>query len=119
LSFLAYAPARGTLGRMEALRSLLVLAAIATGSAQALAEPAAADGACAHKGDGFVQVPGTMTCVKVAGRAVAEADAAGGGRGSRMRAGGTVSMDVRSDTGLGPVRGFVRLRVREAGERER
>jgi hypothetical protein len=103
---------------MAALRSLLVLAAIAAGSAQALAEPAA-DAACAHKGRGFVQVPGTMTCVKVAGRALAEADAAGGGRGSRMRAGGTVSMDVRSDTALGPVRGFVRIRVREGGERER
>jgi hypothetical protein len=50
LSFLAHARARGTLARMEALRSLLVLAAIATGSAQALAEPAAADAACAHKG---------------------------------------------------------------------
>jgi hypothetical protein len=101
---------------MEALRSLLLLVAIATGSAQALAEPAT-DAACAHKGRGFVQVPGTMTCVKVAGRAVAEADAAGGG-GSRIRAGATVSMDVRSDTALGPVRGFVRLRVRESGERE-
>jgi hypothetical protein len=97
---------------MEALRSFLVLAAIAAGSPQALAEPAA-DAACAHKGRGFVQVPGTMTCVKVAGQAVAEADAAGGGRRSRVRVGGTVSMDVRSDTALGPVRGFVRLRVRE------
>ena len=103
---------------MTALRFLLVLAAIATGSAQALAEPAAADAACAHRGRGFVQVPGTMTCVKIAGRAVAEADAASRDRGSRMRAGGTVSMDVRSDTALGPVRGFVRLRVRESGERE-
>jgi hypothetical protein len=103
---------------MTALRFLLMLAVIATGSAKALAEPAT-DAACAHKGRGFVQVPGTMTCVKVAGRAVAEADAAGGGGRSRMRAGGTVSMDVRSDTALGPVRGFVRLPVREGGERER
>ncbi|MBD0273793.1 MAG: porin [Acetobacteraceae bacterium] len=91
-----------------------------TGSAQAaVAEPAAADAACAHKGRGFVQVPGTMTCVKVAGRAVAEADVAGGGHARRMRTGGTVSMDVRSDTTLGPVRGFVRLRVREGREGER
>jgi len=103
---------------MTALRPVLVLAAISTGSAQALAE-SVADAACAHKGRGFVQVPGTMTCVKVAGRAVAEADAARGDRGSRMSAGGTVSMDVRTDTALGPVRGFVRLRVREGGERER
>jgi hypothetical protein len=60
-----------------------------------------------------------MTCVKIAGRAVAEADASSSGRGTRMRTGGTVSMDVRSDTALGPVRGFVRFRVREgeAGER--
>ena len=103
---------------MNALRFLLALASIAAGSPQALAEPAA-DAACAHKGRGFVQVPGTMTCVKVAGRAVAEADAAGGGGGARIRAGGTVSMDVRTDTALGPVRGFVRFRVREgeAGER--
>ncbi len=103
---------------MKALPFLLVLAAIAAGSAKAFAEPAT-DAACAHKGRGFVQVPGTMTCVKTAGRAVAEADAASRDRGSRMGTGGTVSMDVRTDTALGPVRGFVRLRVREGGERER
>ena len=104
---------------MKPARCLPILLAIAMASAEALAEPAAADAACAHRGRGFVQVPGTMTCVKIAGRAVAEADAAGVDRGSRMRAGGTVSMDVRRDTALGPVRGFVRLRVREGAGGER
>ena len=102
---------------MKLERSLLILAAMAMGSAQALAEPAPADAACAHKGRGFVQVPGTMTCVKVTGRSVAEAEASSAARGTRMRTGGTVSLDVRGDTALGPVRGFVRLRVGEARER--
>lgn len=104
---------------MKPARCLPILLAIAMASAEAFAEPAAADAACAHRGRGFVQVPGTMTCVKIAGRAVAEADASSGGRGTRMRTGGTVSMDVRSDTALGPVRGFVRLRVREGAGGER
>jgi hypothetical protein len=95
---------------MKPARCLPILVAMAMGSAQALAEPAAAEAACAHRGRGFVQVPGTMTCVRIAGRAVAEAHSTSGARGTRMRADGTVSMDVRSDTALGPVRGFVRFR---------
>ena len=98
-------------------RALLIFGVAALGAAPARAEPAPLDDACSHKGPGFVQVPGTSTCVKVAGRAVAQADA--GPRGTRTRTGGAVSMDVRSDTEFGPVRGFVRLRVGQGDPRDR
>lgn len=97
----------------------LTIVALILGSAPALAEPKPVDEACAYKGPGFVSVPGTATCVRVAGRTVAEADAGPRGTRTRTRTGGTVSMDVRTDSELGPVRGFVRLRVGEGDARGR
>jgi hypothetical protein len=102
---------------MSRARCLLAFAVAALGCAPAFAEPARIDDACSYKGVGFVQVPGTATCVKVAGRAVAEAGAGTGG--TRTRTGGTVSMDARTETGLGPVRTFVRLRVGKDDPRDR
>jgi hypothetical protein len=82
----------------------------------AFAEPAAAPNPCSYRGQGFVEVPGTATCVKVSGSAVAEVGA--GSRTTRSRVGGTVSADVRSETAMGQVRGYVRLKTGQGSARE-
>ena len=76
----------------------LAFAVAALRCAPAFAEPARIDDACSYKGVGFVQVPGTATCVKVAGRAVAEAGAGTGG--TRTRTGGTVRWNGEDVTGV-------------------
>ena len=83
----------------------------------AFAEPAAAPNPCSYRGQGFVEVPGTATCVKVSGSTVAEAGA-GKRSTTRSRVGCTESVDVRADTELGPVRGFVRLKAGQGVARE-
>jgi hypothetical protein len=102
---------------MSCARALLIVAAMALGCAPTLAEPALIEDACSYKGPGFVQVPGTATCVKIAARSEAQAEA--GTRGTRTRTGGTLSMDARTDTAMGPIRAFVRLRIGEADPRDR
>lgn len=94
-----------------------VLACLAALTAPARAEPAATPDPCSHRGPGFVAVPGTATCVKVSGTAVAGANA--GRRATRTRTGGSVAVDVRTDTEAGPLRGFVRLKTSEGSPRQR
>ena len=73
--------------------------------------------ACPQHGPGFVQVPGSTTCVKVGGRVVGETTV-GARRIARDQiagfgASGRVSVDARTDTPYGPVRGYVRLKAGE------
>lgn len=75
--------------------------------------------ACLRHGPGFVEVPGTRTCIRIGGRVRAEAGG-GTGRVSRddiaaPRASGRVSVDTRTDTDYGPVRTFVRMRAGQPG----
>jgi hypothetical protein len=83
----------------------------------AVAQPAPALNPCSYRGAGFVEVPGTATCVKVSGSTVAEV---GAGKRSAIRSGvgGTASVDARTDTEIGPVRGFVRLKTGQGIARE-
>lgn len=71
-----------------------------------------ADTRCARHGPGFVAVSGTTTCMRVGGRVRAGATSAPGrapdGAGA-FGAGGRVSVDTRTETGVGPVRTFVRV----------
>lgn len=74
--------------------------------------------ACLRYGPGFVQMPGSTTCIRIAGRVRSEY---GTGRRTfyrRDRAGfatsGTVSVDTRTDTAYGPLRTLVRMRAGQA-----
>jgi Porin subfamily len=95
---------------------LSLAAALAALAGPALAQAPQALDRCGDRGPGFAEVPGTATCVKVSGRTVAEAGT--GRRAMRSRVGATVSADVRTDTALGPVRGYVRLKTGHGSPRE-
>ena len=102
------------------LAAVLLAAAIASGSAVAGEQwvvPAVAR-ACPQHGPGFVRVAGSATCVKVGGRVTADTTV-GTRRVPResiagFGASGRVSLDSRTDTELGPLRTYVRVR---AGDR--
>ena len=97
--------------------SLSVTLALAVGPAGAgerrpVAEPARS---CPQHGPGFVEIPGTSTCIRIGGRARSEYGAStrrvrrddiGG-----FRSGAQVSADVRTETDYGPARAFVRMRA--------
>lgn len=76
-------------------------------------EPAARS--CPGYGPGFVEVPGTSTCIRIGGRVRSEAGAstnrAAGGSTTGFRNSGQISMDTRTGTAYGPLRTFVRLRA--------
>ncbi len=71
--------------------------------------------ACPRYGAGFVEVPGTSTCMRIGGRVtsqyttgtrrIARDQIAGFGAAAR------VSVETRTDTDYGPVRSYVRLRA--------
>ncbi|CAO4165160.1 porin [Methylorubrum populi] len=67
---------------------------------------------CPREGVGFVRIPGTTTCIRLSGRASAGVDV--GTRHSEAPVQGRISVDSRSESGLGPVRSFVRI---DAGRR--
>lgn len=67
---------------------------------------------CPREGVGFVRIPGTTTCIRLSGRASAGVDV--GTRHSETPVQGRISVDSRSESGLGPVRSFVRI---DAGRR--
>lgn len=106
------------------MRSPILIASCWLGLASVISEPAAAVDrpvpvepvrACPREGPGFIMLPGTTTCVRIAGRVSAQATAASR-RVSRddivgLGATGRVSLDARSDTPYGPVRGYVRMRA--------
>ena len=89
--------------RIPALALAAVLVAVSL--------PAAAQGAnrCAHHGPGFVDVPGTSTCVKVSGSTAAVAEFGRGG--ARTGTGASAAADARATTGAGEVRAYVRMRA--------
>src|SRR5689334_4455286 len=70
---------------------------------------------CPQQGPGFVQVPGSSTCVKLGGRVVAETTL-GSRRVARdqisgVGASGSVSLDARTNTEYGPVRAYMRVKA--------
>lgn len=82
--------------------------------AQAI-EPERLARACPRHGPGFVEVPGTPTCIRIGGRVTA-----GYGAASRRHprdevsgaaASARISADVRTETPYGPLRAFVRVRT--------
>lgn len=98
----------------------LALALIASGSivpalaAERLA-PVDSARACLRHGLGFVEVPGTGTCIRIGGRVRSEAGTASR-RVSRddvagLRNQGMVAVDTRTDTAYGPLRSYVRMRA--------
>ncbi len=100
---------------------LIMLACAATltvaspGLGRDRAGPVDAVRSCPRYGPGFVEVPGTSTCIRIGGRVrseygassrrVAREDIAG------FRNGGQVSVDTRTDTAYGPLRSYVRVRA--------
>ena len=98
------------------LIGLTACAALACASAEAGAlerQPESAR-SCPRHGPGFIEVPGTSTCIRIGGRVRAEYGSATG-RVSRDRVDfgrtGQVSLDSRTDTAYGPFRSFVRIRA--------
>lgn len=66
---------------------------------------------CPKSGAGFVQIPGSATCIRLSGRVAAGVDI-----GTTRRAPSTVppnvarlAIDTRTDSEYGPVRTFVRM----------
>ena len=65
---------------------------------------------CPSKGQGFVRLPGSDSCIRVSGRVVAGADlAAGRGVAAAPAVAGRIAVDNRADTDLGEVRTYVRI----------
>ncbi|KQS67419.1 hypothetical protein ASG32_11925 [Methylobacterium sp. Leaf361] len=65
---------------------------------------------CPSKGQGFVRLPGSGSCLRVSGRVVAGADlAAGSGVAAAPVVAGRIAVDNRVDTDLGEVRTYVRI----------
>ena len=77
--------------------------------------------ACPQHGPGFVQVPGSTTCVKVGGRVVAETTIAARRIARDQIAGfgasGRVSLEARTETPYGPVRSYIRLKAGDGTSR--
>lgn len=103
---------------LSALRILVAAAGLgAAGSAAAIdyALPTSPVRACPRHGQGFVQVPGTTTCLRIGGRVTGEYGT-GTRRIDRDRIAGfgtsaAVSMDARTDTEYGPLRSYVRVKA--------
>lgn len=101
--------------------SLIVLGLIGvlglTGPASSLELAKAPDTVrpCPRHGPGFVQAPGTTTCVRIGGRVTTEYGASAR-RIDRDRIVGfgtsaSVALDARTDTDYGPVRTYLRMRA--------
>ncbi|MEE7450347.1 hypothetical protein MRF4_22505 [Methylobacterium radiotolerans] len=65
---------------------------------------------CPSKGQGFVRLPGSDSCVRVSGRVVAGADVGTvHGVAAAPAVAGRIAIDNRADTDLGEVRTYVRI----------
>ena len=65
---------------------------------------------CPSKGQGFVRLPGSDSCVRVSGRVAAGLDArAGHGAAVAPLVAGHLAIDNRADTDLGEVRTYLRI----------
>jgi hypothetical protein len=103
-----------------ALASLALAVAAPAAAAEPWVVPETAR-ACPQHGPGFVQVPGSTTCVKLGGRVVAETTT-GSRRVARDQlagfgAGGRVSLDARTETPYGQVRSYIRVRAGDGTSR--
>lgn len=97
--------------------SALALFGALTHSASALDLASISDPvrSCPRHGPGFVQLPGTSTCVHIGGRVRSEYGTSArqidrdsiAGFGTSAR----VSVDTRTDTNYGPLRSYVRVRA--------
>ena len=98
---------------------LAALASIGAGSATLAAERARLDDSCPQHGPGFVQVPGTATCIRIRGRVASEYGGSThrGMRGTGLGSSGHVSVDTRTETAHGPLRTYVRVRAGSGLER--
>jgi hypothetical protein len=65
---------------------------------------------CPSKGQGFVRMPGSESCVRVSGRVAAGMDVrAGHGAAAAPLVAGRLAIDNRTDTDLGEVRTYLRI----------
>ena len=104
---------------MRALALTAILAAVlAAGGASAKERLRPVDheamSECPEYGRGFVKVPGTSTCIKISGRVrMDQTIASSRSRGPYQAFGpsGSVAADVRTQTGAGILRGYVRVRT--------
>lgn len=95
----------------------VALAGLVAGSMDArAADRPAPDAArsCPQHGPGFIEIPGTTTCIRIGGRVRSEYQVSAGRSrstdASTLRNSGQVSLDARSETPYGPVRTYVRVR---------
>lgn len=105
----------------RAVLALLAGAAVVSGAAAAAERARAPEGgaaqACPRHGAGFVQVPGSTTCIRIGGRVRADYGASSGRRTinrdeiAGFGPSGSLSADVRADTDAGPLRAYVRTRA--------
>lgn len=72
--------------------------------------------ACPQYGAGFVEVPGTSTCIRISGRVRSDYVVTSGRRRinrddiAGFSPSGSVAADVRTQTSAGPLRAYVRMR---------
>lgn len=106
-----------------ALTSLICLAGLAPANALERVPVPDPVRACPRYGPGFVEVPGTSTCMRVGGRVRSEYTTGTRQVSRDQIAGfgtsGRVSVDTRTDTAYGPLRSYVRVGVgsRTGGDR--
>jgi hypothetical protein len=106
--------------------AMLAIGAAGAGERQVKAKPADQATNCSAYGPGFRYVPGADTCVKVGGWVRSEAGAgngtvnwgalksgpsAGGAGTTALGERGTITTDVRRETGYGTVRGYLSVGV--------
>lgn len=97
--------------------SCALTAAVQAGESLGVPGPARS---CSRHGPGFVEIPGTSTCIRIGGRVRSEYGTAVRqvlrDDMAAFRSSGAVSVDSRTDTAYGPLRSYVRLRAgRDAG----
>jgi hypothetical protein len=98
---------------------IAALACIASDRASAAERGRPEERGCSQHGPGFVQVPGTATCVRVGGRVASEygGSTRRDARASGFGTSGRVSVDTRTDTDYGPLRTYARVRAGAGPER--
>jgi hypothetical protein len=111
--------------RLAAIHALLLCLAAAPALAAPPERAVDAEGVrtCPRMGPGFVEIPGTTSCIRIGGRVVAEAGVAsrsrlapaGPGR-SGFGSHADILFEHRTDTELGPFRAVWKVRVGPNGE---